>query len=972
MKGFLNQVASHLFKIHDNNINKLTLVFPNRRGGVFFKNYLNNLVEVPIISPGTITINELFSELSDLHVPDRLSLIFRLYKVYCEFSESKEPFDDFYYWGEMLLADFDQVDKYLADANVLFTNVTDLKEIDEHFNGMNSDQKELFGNFWRTLSDTNKTPNQQEFIRLWKDLTEVYTKFKYSLHQEGLAYEGMLYREVVESKISGGHSAFEGKYFIFIGFNALNSCEEVLFDNLLENKRAEFYWDFDKYYLEDVTQEAGYFMRRNIVRFPQAAFIHENDSLKSLSKSMKIVNISSQVGQAQVAANELSQKPERDQDFDETAVILCDEELLLPVIGSLSEKIGKVNVTMGYPLKMTPVFSLIAQLIILQKNVRSEGERLFFYNNDVIQVLNHQLVIDFDPPLIKSLIDKILKDNIIYIEDTILNKNSFLQRFFYIPKDIAGLSDYFQEIIKVIFSHWQSVENENLNDELNLNSNPRQPKNSIIYSEYLYRSYLAVKRLKYILVNDGAKVFKSDNFISKESFFRFLSQYLSNVTIPFEGEPLEGLQIMGILETRALDFKNLIFLSMNEGIMPKISSSGSFIPYNLRRVFGLPTIEEQNAMYAYYFYRLLQRAENITFVYDSGVNGLFSGEKSRYLYQLQLESNFKIEELNIVFDLENSAIQAITIEKDAKVMTRLNDYLNTKKTLTPSAIDKYLTCQLQFYFRYSAGIFEPDEISEEVDSKIFGLLFHDAMEQIYKPFIGRKVISTDINKILNDQESISEIIKNSFNKVYFKGNQQIEEFSLTGRNWLIYEVVKKYINQLLIVDLKRTPFEINALEEKVNTSFTINNSEQTVTIGGTIDRLDLSGNIAYIFDYKTGKTDLNFSELQSLFDRNNKTRNKGAFQTLVYSYVLYKSRPGLTQIYPGIYSLRGIFEENFYPLLRSKESGNNVVEFISVSESFETLFRQLLEEIFNPLLPFVQTTNEENCKYCSYRQICRR
>ncbi len=971
MNGFLKQVASHLFDIHKSNISHLTLVFPNRRGGVFFTNYLNSLIAKPLISPEIITINELFSSLSQLHVPDRLSLIFRLYKVYRASTKTNELFDDFYFWGEMLISDFDQVDKYLVNAFDLFTNVTELKDIDARFDSLNEDEKERLGSFWKTLSDKEKTPNQQEFIRLWEDLYGVYKQLKVSLLNEGLAYEGMLYREVVEQSFKT--ALFDEKHFVFVGFNALNRCEEELFDHLQKQGKASFYWDFDNYYLNDPTQEAGYFLRKNLIRFPHSGYVPDSDLLTTTPKSIKIINIASQVGQAQVAGAELLSQVNGELNFDETAVVLCDEELLLPVINALPENIEKVNVTMGYPLKMTPVFSLISQLIDLQKNVRNPGGEVSFYNKNVLRVLSHQFVIDFGQTDSKELSDYILMNNSIYLTEKELGRNAIFRQLFIAPQNIIGLSDYFLDILKLVFLHWQGKKDGEAPGGFNSQKSEGPADiNAAIYSEYLFQSFLAVNKLKDILVNDGIKVFGTDDFVSKDAFFRFLLQYLSGLTIPFDGEPLEGLQVMGILETRTLDFKNLILLSMNDGIMPGISSSGSFIPYNLRRVFGLPAIEEQNAMYAYYFYRLLQRAENVTFVYDSGSGGQFSGEKSRYLYQLLLESPFTISETNMVFDLEHITVQPISIAKTEQVMSRLNDYLCGKRPLSPSAIDKYLNCPLQFYFRYCAGLDEPDEISEEVDALIFGLLFHDAMENIYRPFVGKTVDLVSLNAIIQNQELVHEVILSSFRKVYFKGQGAAEKITLTGRNWLIYEVVKKYVNQLLEVDKGRTPFEITGLEKQVRVTIPINGSEQNVMIGGTIDRLDFKDGKACIFDYKTGKAELSFPMIASLFDKENKTRNKAAFQTLVYSYVLHKNQPELTAIHPSIYSLRGIFEEGFDPSLRLKETGNQPVEFISVSDQFEKYFRELLEEMFNIEISFSQTTIDENCNYCSFRQICRK
>jgi CRISPR/Cas system-associated exonuclease Cas4 (RecB family) len=972
MNGFLNQVATHLLKIHGDNLSQLTLVFPNRRGGMFFTNYLNSLVSKPLISPRMITINELFSELSILQVPDRLSLIFRLYKVYCESTHSTELFDDFYFWGEMLLSDFDQVDKYLVNGADLFTNITELKQIDIRFGEMDPDEKAQLEGFWKTLSDKDKTPNQREFVRLWEDILGVYNQFKAFLLREGIAYEGMLYRQVVERKFEDNTFFLRDHQYAFIGFNALNRCEECLFDHLRDLGKGTFFWDYDNYYLDDQRQEAGYFLRKNLARYPHHGYVPVCNSLTEKSKSIKIVNIASQVGQAQVAALVLLEQANQALSFDDTAVVLCDEELLLPMINALPENNQKVNVTMGYPLKMTPVFSLITQLIALQKNIRQQDSNTTFYNKDVMRILNHQLVIDFDPMLSKSVIDLILKNNLIYLSGQELAKNVFFSQLFVVPTTILELSDYFLEILKTIFNHWQQKENQAIDFYQNADSGNAKDENSLLYCEYLYQSYLAVNKLKDILIVDGSKVFERENFISKEAFFRFLSQYLSGLAIPFEGEPLEGLQIMGILETRTLDFKNLIILSMNDGVMPKITSSGSFIPYNLRRVFGLPTIEEQNAMYAYYFYRLLQRADNVTFVYNSSTNGMFTGEKSRYLYQLQFESPYQISETNMVFNVEHIAVQSINIEKSQEVMANLNLFLTGEKKLSPSALDKYLTCPLQFYFRYSAGLNEPKEISEEIDPMIFGLLFHDVMDRIYQPFKEKIIDVMDFDVLLKDELSLNSLIYGSFQNIYNRGVESEEKVSITGRNWLIFEVVKKYVKQLLKNDQQRAPFQIMGLENQVGMQLPINNYSQNVHLGGTIDRIDRIGMANYIVDYKSGKAKLEYLSLDSLFDREYKDRNKAAFQTLVYSFFMHKNEPALHQIYPTIYPLREIFEPDFNPSVRSKESGNNVVEFLAISEAFEMRFKNLVEEIFDLNIPFVQTTNLDNCKYCPYKQICRR
>lgn len=958
MIGFLNQVGSHLFKIHAENIHKLTLVFPNRRGGAFFSHYLNSLVVKPIISPEIVTIDELFSTLSPLHVPDRLSLVFRLYRIYQKLTKTKERFDDFYFWGDMLVSDFDQVDKYLVDAHELFTNITELKEIEDRFSVLPEEEKERLENFWKTLSNKEKSNTQQEFLRLWKDLFGVYTEFKSSLIAEGLAFEGMVYREVVENSLAKNRSLFEGKQFIFIGFNALNSCEEMLFDYLKLNQKAQFYWDFDPYYLDDENQEAGYFLRKNMIRFPQSEDLGRSASYFKSNKSIEIVSIASQIGQAQVAANVLVQNGYQAINSDDTAIVLCDEELLLPMLSSLPDSQNKVNVTMGYPMKSTPIYGLITQVVDLQKNCRVENEAHLFYYKDVNAVLNHQLIVDLDPFACRSLTALIKKRNLIYVSEMELKTTPFFNQLFAFPESILALSDYFLQLIETLLEHWQNKKEGS--------------ENTMVYCEYLYQSFLAVNKLKGILIEDGAKVFEKENFISKDSFFRFLGQYLSSLSIPFEGEPLEGLQIMGILETRTLDFKNLIVLSMNDSIMPKTSSGGSFIPFNLRRVFGLPTIEEQNAMYAYYFYRLIQRAEKVTFVYDSGVSGLSTGEKSRYLYQLELESKFQIKEVNMGYNLAAIVNTPIVVPKDQQVMKRLAKYLDGSKSLSPSAIDKYLACSLQFYFRYVAGLYDPEEMPEEVDSKTFGTLFHDVMENFYKPYVQKILEPDQLRSLIADQESLKELVKSSFSRVYFKMDTTADSSLFTGQNWLVFEVVMKYVNQILTFDLKRAPFMVLGVEEEVYTTVEINEGEQKVKIGGLIDRMDQIGSEVQIFDYKTGSDNLSFSMLQDLFNPNDIKRNKAAFQILLYAYVVHRNHPEMAKISPNIYLIRELFQREFNSSLKSKENGNLPIDFVSMATSFETLLIELLEEIFNSNIAFQQTTVTAHCKYCSYKTICRR
>lgn len=957
MEIFLKKVAADLLEKHGDNINSLTIVFPNRRAGVFFINYLNSLVERPVISPEITTINKLFTSLSQYFIPDRLNLVFRLYKTYRDFTSSNESFDDFYYWGGMLVGDFDQVDKYLADANQLFENITNLKEIDERFSNLQPENKEAFENFWKSVLTEKRSTNQDEFIRLWKDLAPIYRQFKTSLHAEGLAYEGMAYRAVIENIQQKGADLTGDKQFVFAGFNALNRCEEELFTYLLDSKRASFYWDYDNYYLQDAQQEAGFFMRKNLEKYPQASFLLDYNSFTAEKKNIKVLNVASQVGQAQVAGEEISlilqlQESKR---FDDTAVVLCDEELLLPVISALPQEADKINITMGFPLKMSPVYSLINHLADLQKYLKTESAEPHFYYKNVLAVLGNQLITSIYPKDCKELTSLIVKNNLVYLSIEELSRNDLFRKIFKSPADLTGLPDYLPEILKQIFIFWKD----------------KEMSEATLVREYLYHGYLAVNRLKENILVDGIKILGNKDFLSVNTFFRLAEQYLSETTVPFEGEPIEGLQIMGILETRVLDFRNLVLLSVNDGVMPRIASSGSFIPYNLRRIYGLPAIEEQNAIYAYYFYRLLQRAENVTFVYNSGSNGLQTGEKSRYLYQLQMESPLAVTQSNVVYKMQQGTVPEIIIPKDEKVLSSLKKFLDEAQFLSPTALDKYLTCPLLFYFKHVACIKEPTVIAEEIDQRIFGLIFHKSVENLFKPYKGKLLDKNTLENLIKDHELIDHTISDAFHTEYFKGLEKEARIQLSGKNWLIFRILKKYILRMLEIDHERAPFMIEDLELKVKIRIPINSSDQ-LTIGGVIDRLDRLDDHLQILDYKTGKTDLQFAMLDSLFEKDSKNRNKAAFQTLVYSYILHKNNPLEKRIKPGIFNLRGLFEENYDVCLRCKENGNQPVEFISISPAFEEKLLSLVSEIFDPAVPFTKTALEDNCSYCIYKQICHK
>ncbi len=950
---FLNRIAESLYHIHGQNIADLTIVFPNRRAGLFFTEYLNRLITVATFSPEIITIQELFSNISQLQNADQLHLIFRLYKIYRDLSGSKESFDEFYLWGEMLLCDFDQVDKYLVDAELLFTNITDLKEIDEQFNDWNEERKEEIKNFWKSVTSGDRKHDQKEFVRLWQLLYPIYQKLKEELYAGKIAYEGMLFRDTVENEVLQFSRYLIGKKFVVAGFNALNGCEKKLFHWLQEKENITFYWDFDEYYLKDLRQEAGLFMRENLKLFPQMDVPCGINWLKQ-PKNFQILHTPSQIGQAQIAAKEIATYLNETVDFDDTAIVLCDEELLLPVLSAIPEKIEKVNVTMGLPLTQTPLFSLISQLITLQKKNKREGENLLFHYKSVTDILNNQLIKAVHPIECKLIADNIVRKNQLFISDAELCTTKLFSNIFVCRETVSDLPDYFLVILYDLFLFWEK------------NSSQYYAVN---YQEYIYQVYLSINKLNNTLFTEGTEVMGTRDFLTRETFFRLMLQYLSALSVSFEGEPLAGLQVMGILETRTLDFKNIVLLSVNEGIMPKANVPGSFIPYHLRRGVGLPTMEEQNAMYAYYFYRLLQRADKVTFVYNSGSNGLKTGEKSRFLYQLQLESLFELSEKGVENTIDPVPFYPITIEKRGKVLAVLNDFFESDRKMSPTALDQYVQCPLSYYFKYIAHIEEEEEVTEEVDARMFGKLFHAVMENLYQPFLNQTIIESSLKTLLDNELEIEKLLSEAFSIHFFKTAGSIENLLIVGRNKLVFEVIKKMVLQTIRIDMKRTPFVLKGLEQKVSATMGIFNNTKSVRIGGVIDRIDYISGSTEIIDYKTGTTDLAITSLSDLFDRQVKKRNKAALQTLIYGCIWDKMHPESDAIYPGIYMLKKIFQQESSRLM-IKDEGNREVNYIELKDQFEPMLVSLLEEIFNPDIPFRQTTVEEHCQYCTFTSIC--
>ncbi len=957
MNSFLELVATDLYTRYGDKISELCIVFPNRRAGLYFKKYLSELTKKPIWSPDTTTINELMQEISGLTAADHIKLLFELYQIYKQVKKSEESFDDFYFWGEMMLNDFDDIDKYLVNPDDLFKNLKSLKSIQDQFTYLSQEQIESIQQFWKSFDPEKYSSHQEDFISIWNVLSDIYKQLNKRLNSLGIAYEGMAYRLVASKiddtkKIELPHSKY-----IFAGFNALNPCEKKLFEYLQKNQVADFYWDYDHSYIENHHHEAGFFLRENINQFKQPQSFTNKPIFQSLSgdKNIEIISVPGNIGQGKVITEILKASREQiSESPNKTAIVLGDEDLLVPVLQSVPDNIKNVNITMGYPVSNTPIYSLLEHVIELQKNAKQKQNKTTFYHQNVVAILNHQYVNTQFHNEARDLLQFIKKNNRIVISQDELARCDFFKVIFNKINSYLELSEYLLTILHQIYNSLKKPEQEST------------IHTSSLEKEYIYHIYLSINRLKDVLQEQQVE-------IRMDTYIRLIRKIIRNLRIPFTGEPLSGLQIMGILETRLLDFENLYITSVNEGVFPKTDSSPSFIPYNLRRGFGLPTIEHQDAIYAYYFYRLIQRAKNVTLMYNSNTDGMQTGEMSRFLYQLKYESSFNIKEKSLRYDINLTQPKEIRIEKTDEIQQKLRKFLSSSgedKYLSPSGLSNYLRCKLRFYFRYIAELSEQDEITEEIDAPLFGNILHEAMDNLYGAFAEKTVHPADVKGLLKNPAKISTAIDHAFKKEYFKRDKA----DYSGKNIIIREVIEKYVRQIIKTDMEIAPLEIISLENlyQIDIPITLNGAFETVKLGGKIDRVDKLDNHIRIIDYKTGSDDLTFKNIDALFSDKKNDQNSAVFQTFLYAK-FYKDieKPDLS-ITPGVYSVRKLFEKDFDFRIKNKESKSYINEYSLVEKEYLEYLNELIYDIFNPDAAFTQTEETSHCEYCPYRKICHR
>ncbi len=965
MKPFLEELAEKIIGRHSK-LEELTIVFPNRRAALFFRHYLSKQLTQPAWSPALITIEELFKELSDLQQADPLNLIFKLYKVYRSVMNTDESFDKFYFWGDMLLRDFDEVDKYLIPAAMLFKDLSALRELDETFDYMTEEQKRFLRDFWQNFEDKS-AGSKEEFLKVWRELPNVYASFVKTLRREGIGYEGMIHRDVVERIQAGrwsgkqkgskspspqetrGILAGGGRELIFAGFNALTKSEEVLISHFVSTG-AQVFWDLDAYYLEDDNQEAGQFFRQYRAHSILGATFEPSppSHFKDRERIVSLYGVPQKVGQAkllgQLLEKEFNQTLPSNGPGEEvkTVIVLPDESVLLSVMHSLPEVLDSVNVTMGYPLGSTPLCNLLELLLDLQINRKEDR----FSHRQVTAILAHAYVLSHDEEQATALRLDIIHQNRVYIAAVELQKEKSILQTLFQPVDAEGIAAYLLEIVQKLGARFEDRQSFD--------------------REYAFHFHRHLSRLHEVLNESGSQ-------LDLKGFQKLFRQVIQVQKIPFTGEPLKGLQIMGVLETRNLDFDTVCILSLNEGLLPVTPRQGSYIPHAIRKAYQLPTHDHQDAMYAYLFYRILQRARNIKLFYNTEPDVLGTGEMSRFVQQLIFESGWDIKHHILSNPIQLKEAIPIDVAKTPAVLEALAKYADPEGSgISPSALNDYIECSLRFYLKHIAGLREAQEVEEDLDARIFGNFLHNIMDWFYHEMIDRKqsdeITAGDLDAGQADA-LLGTLIDRAFREHYHLDPEKPIEYR--GQRVVVRAIFLQFPQRIIELDRLYAPFTIELLEErKFNAPLPIraNGSGQTVIISGRIDRVDSKDGLVRVIDYKTGKDELTFESIASLFTGHGR-RNKAAFQTILYSWLYKQKTESALAIRPMLMNRKNLFKDGLKAFKMDKVEVSDIRPWL---QEFEGKLKTLLEDLYNPGILFTQTSEERNCKFCLYKNMCRR
>ena len=949
MKSFLHFVAEDIIKKYGTNLSRIAVVFPNKRAALFLNEELARLVDKPIWSPTYITISDLFRNHSDKTVGEQIKLICDLHKTYNECTGIDESLDLFYGWGQLMLADFDDIDKNMADPEKVFANLKDIHEFDD-ISYLSDSQKDMLKRFFSNFSEEQNSEIKRKFLTLWSNFGNIYDNYKSRLALQNIAYEGALYREVVETK----DLDFKYDNYLFVGFNMMQKVEQEMCSRLMKLGRAKFYWDFDDYFMKSrgiVGHEAGTYIKQYLKYFPDELDISNHEIYNNLEDKKDITYLSTTTEniQARYISKWLTDN-DRYKDGKLTAIVLADEKLLQTVIHCIPSEVENVNITTGYPLQQSPVSSFVKMLISL---------RTMGYRSDIGKYRMKWCETLLRHPYFKFVSDK---------AQSILDDYKKLRTFYQSSKDLSqdeGLTLVFKEDNLNILSL-----NTWLTDVLQFvgNNFSRENESDPLMQESLFRMYTLLNRL-------GDLIKSGDLEADIKTYTKLINQLISTTSIPFHGEPIIGIQIMGVLETRNLDFDHVLVLSCNEGNMPKGVNDSSFIPYSIRKAYGLTTIDNKVAIYSYYFHSLLQRATDITLMYNKSTSNTNTGEMSRFMMQLMVESNHVIHKANVNANQKPITQVKQAIDKDEKVMS----VIRSIEKMSPTAFSIYLRCQLQYYYRYIAGIKQPDNEDDEIDNRIFGNIFHKAAELFYQKYMnGATVHQSDLEDDIKNDSQLNRIIDAAFKEELFNIPQN-SKIDYNGLQIINRQVLLDYLKQMITIDIKLAPFRILGLEKKVYMDLTVDaDSEQkTIQLYGNIDRIDEiedAGNSRIrIIDYKTGSNNRAIvNSVNEIFDPSKINNHTNYFlQSMLYALIIRndsKLNPEDLRVSPALLFIQHSLSKDYDPtLLLNKEK---ILDIAQYKDEFVTGLKQLTEDIFDSSKPFLPTDDKSRCETCIYKSIC--
>jgi hypothetical protein len=1055
MQTFLSYLINQELKqiTHPNELQDYCYVFPTRRACKFFEEQLRKQFKGTYFwSPRTFSIIDFFTylyeETFDSVVMEGTQAVFELFNSYKN-HEPEANFDSFYAWGQLVLKDFDEVDRYMADTDALFANLKDIRDLDDVF-ALAPEQLSFIKQFWRVLDKDENTDIEKEFIRIWEVLGIVYKEFRANLQKNKAAYEGMAQRIVVDELLAK-RLTIPFKRVVLGGFNALSTVEKCLIEHLTAHHNSKIYWDTDAYYMDNKRQEAGHYIRQYYDLWKNNPH-HDwacQTNLLSAHKNLRVVGVPLKVGQAKYTGQLLRQIVDK-QLFNmvDTAVVLGDESMLFPMLYSLPENIEKINITMGYPLRFTPLYQLLEALVQLHKtselaSATQPNAKTTYYAKFVVQIVNNPFIKVIAPQEIGKLLYSIEYNNSIRMyPDSIVKRfedykpqqegaTSIFEDLFEDINDTTryvspsmGIISVFEKVLKHLFNHLKQtnptaildnanakinedeevalineaigeeqigskedllfdIENteqtasaQNTEQKTNEGDEKEEEKTPPIEAEFIYEMLKQLRQLNGILR-------RYRQLVTLDTFWKLFREVVQGEKLQFTGEPVRGLQIMGFLETRVLDFKNLIILSVNEGNIPVGKPLNTFIPHSLRRAFGLPTFFEQDAIYAYHFYRLLQRAQNVYLLYNTEVGSLGSGEKSRFLLQLEYElqgqslidMRHKIVMAPLVVDIVPP--KAISVEKNEEVIAKLDRFLtNTPKTeelplkrLAPTALNTYINCPMQFYWKEIAQLYETKTIDEEINDRILGNVLHKTLELLYQPFMAYPITEKTIDKMMRNERLIQSNLNKAFDAENFTHHKE-------GRNLLLKKVIRRLVMKILEKDRTYAPFEIVGLEASEYTVDLPLPDGKVVGLKGTIDRIDrvtLPDQSQYyrILDYKSGRVDITTSVAGLAKDTETylskyfvDPKFKAGLQVYLYAYLFWNNQQRNVPVQAGLYVLREINKGILF--LRDGEILST--EFF---EAFEVQLQNLLSELFNYNYPFMQTENdvEKRYEYSPYKGL---